>query len=114
MTSPFFPNLFLARSVLRAVTVRSRTGRNRYIAFRVYAPRGLSRSEVETAIRQLPARPSLVQFDGARGLVRCRHTERDAVRDELNALGQIGGVSARVETVGTSGTIAAARRKFLP
>jgi len=91
------------------VVVRDRVGRNRYVAFLVSPPVG--RARIAAALRDGPAALTLIEYDGARGLVRCPHTKKDATIAFLNAL-RIGG--AMVRTTGTSGTIRRARAKYLP
>jgi ribonuclease P/MRP protein subunit POP5 len=101
------------------MVVRERTGRVRYVAFRVVAPRPLARGDFLAALRQASAdrpdapRPRLVLFDGRRGLVRCRHTAKDATIALLRGLREVGDQALVVETLGTSGTIRRARKKYL-
>jgi len=92
----------------RTVVVRDRVGRNRYVAFLVSPPVG--RARIAAALRDGPAALTLIEYDGARGLVRCPHLAKDAAIAFLNAL-LIG--PARVSTTGTSGTIRKARAKYL-
>jgi len=89
--------------------------RDRYIAFEVEDPRrarGVA-SALQTAVAPWPreARPSIVFIQGVRGLVRCGHREKDAVIEILNSL-EVGDPPVRVRTVGTSGTIRAARSRY--
>ena len=92
------------------MVVRARQGRSRYIAFVVTPP--VAKGRLSAALRDAPGpeRPRLVEYDGARGLVRCAHTAKDATIVFLNAL-RVG--DARIRTIGTSGTIRKARQKFL-
>ena len=90
------------------MVVRDRVGRNRYIAFAVSPP--IPKARLAAALRGSPQALRLVEYDGARGLVRCPHTAKDATIAFLNAL-RIG--DARVETTGTSGTIRKAKAKYL-
>ena len=55
----------------------------------------------------------LVDFTRSSGLVRTTHLERDAAIVALTDIETVGGESVRVTTVGTSGTIRAATRKYL-
>jgi len=93
--------------------VSTRRPRYRYIAFRVDGPRAFRREEVLEALRTMPLRLWLVDFARSSGLVRTTHLEKDAAIHALNAIGTLGGESVRVTTVGTSGTIRAATRKYL-
>ena len=83
------------------------------MAFRVEAPRALAREEVLEALHALPEPLWLVDFDHPKGLARCTHLRKDATIDELRSLTSIGGVAVRVATLGTSGTIRAATRRYL-
>ncbi len=92
------------------MTVREKQGRNRYVVFVVSPPVDKGRFLAALKTARGPDRPWLVEYDGARGLVRCAHTAKDATIAFLNGL-HIGNASVR--TVGTSGTIRKAREKFL-
>ena len=83
-------------------------GRSRYVAFVVSPPIGKAR--LSAALRESPAPLALIEYDGARGLVRCPHTSKDATIAFLNVL-QLG--EARIRTTGTSGTIRRALAKYL-
>ena len=89
--------------------------RDRYIAFEFSETR-LGR-DVAAAIRAAfagrPAgeRAEIIFFAGRRGLVRCAHTQAEEVARALNAI-RIGGSYVPVRTVGTSGTIRAARARY--
>jgi len=87
--------------------------RYRYIAFRVDGPRPFRREEVLEALRTTTPRLWLVDFAGTLGLARTTHLEKDAAIHALSDIGAIGGERVRVTTVGTSGTIRAATRKYL-
>jgi RNase P/RNase MRP subunit POP5 len=54
-----------------------------------------------------------VGFDDPKGLVRCTHRQKEATIDALRAIRVIAGVAVQVTTLGTSGTIRAATRKYL-
>jgi len=91
------------------VTVRDKVGRNRYIAFVVTPP--VPKARLLAALKSsFGDRPWLVEYDGARGLVRCPHTAKDSTIAFLNAL-RVG--TSVIRTTGTSGTIRKARAKFL-
>lgn len=90
------------------MVVRDRTGRNRYVAF-VVAP-AADRRALLAALRDSPQRLHLVEYVGGRGLVQCAHTAKDATIAFLSSL-RVG--DATVRTVGTSGTIRRAKRKYL-
>lgn len=92
------------------MVVRDKVGRNRYVAFVVAPP--VDKPRLVSALKSAPGpdRPWLIEYDGARGLVRCAHTAKDATIEFLNAL-RVG--ASRIRTIGTSGTIRKAREKFL-
>lgn len=87
--------------------------RNRYVAFRVEGPRSIERHELAAALRTLSTRVWLVEFDGTLGLVRTTNVEKDAAIRALRAIDNVGNEPVRVHTIGTSGTIRAASRKYL-
>jgi RNase P/RNase MRP subunit POP5 len=93
--------------------VSTRRPRYRYIAFRVEGPRAFRHDEVLEALRTTPLRLRLVEFADGSGLVRTTHLEKDAAIRAVNGIGSIGGERVHVTTVGTSGTIRAATRKYL-
>lgn len=74
---------------------------------------------MEAALRRvsrgLPddARPRLVRFTGTEGIVRCGHRAKERVIDALRSIRTVGGQHATVETLGTSGTIRKATKKYL-
>ena len=91
----------------------TRRPRYRYIAFRVDGPRVFRREEVFEAIRGAPERLWLVEFRHPLGLVRTTHLMKDAAIRALVGIDTMAGESVRVTTMGTSGTIRAATRKYL-
>lgn len=91
----------------------SRPDRPRYVAFRVDAEKPVDFDDVVAALRERDDEAWLVDFDGEEGVVRCPHTRRDATVELLVGLDEIGGAGVDVETLGTSGTVRACRRKFL-
>ncbi len=91
----------------------TRRPRYRYIAFRVDGPRPFRREEVFEAIRVAPERLWLVEFRHPLGLVRTTHLSKDAAIRALVGIDTMAGERVRVTTVGTSGTIRAATRKYL-
>jgi len=93
--------------------VSTRRPRYRYIAFRVDGPRVFRREEVFEAIRVAPERLWLVEFRHPLGLVRTTHLTKDAAIRALVGIDTMAGERVRVTTLGTSGTIRAATRKYL-
>ena len=91
----------------------TRRPRYRYIAFRVDGPRAFRRDEVLEALHALPDPLWLVNFEHPKGLARCTHRNKDATIAALRGLTTIGRTTVRVTTLGTSGTIRAAARRYL-
>jgi ribonuclease P/MRP protein subunit POP5 len=97
--------------------------RRRYIAFRVSGGR-IDRERVVDILRSLlqqvsidapEAEPKLILYDEAsqRGLLRCGHRLLAQVKDKIGGVEGIDGKSAKFVILGVSGTIKAAKRKFL-
>jgi RNase P/RNase MRP subunit POP5 len=93
--------------------VSQRGPRRRYIAFRVVGPRPFTREEILSAIHSIAGTLWLVTFRDPKGLVRSTNLEKEEAIRSLNALRAIAGESVTVSTLGTSGTIRAAVRKYL-
>ena len=55
----------------------------------------------------------LVEFEGTSGLARTTNLEKDAAIQALNGIDAMAGQRVRIRTVGTSGTIRAATKKYL-
>jgi len=98
--------------------------RHRYIAFHircegdnppivqpqfVQALRHLSFVLYSTDIKDL--RVWVVYFDGTRGILKCRHTEKERVINLLCSLKKIDMVPVTVTTISTSGTIHGLKQK---
>jgi RNase P/RNase MRP subunit POP5 len=64
-------------------------------------------------LRALTPRLWLVDFEGTSGLIRTTNLEKDATIAALNRIDAMAGEAVQVRTVGTSGTIRAATRKYL-
>ncbi len=85
----------------------------RYVGFRVLAEGGPppDRRAMTDALDKvcgeagLQERKRLTVFTGELGVARCERSELGPMRAALSSIGTIGGRSARVETLVTSGTI---------
>ena len=86
------------------MVVKDKRGRRRYILF---TAGGAEEKDVRSSIRRHAPRIKLIFYDGTYGVVRCQHTEKDAVIDQLNRLEICG---QRVTTLKTSGTIKKLKR----
>lgn len=94
----------------------SRRTRHRYVLVRVRTPPGPPRPEFVRRLRALPSpvpgwnweeRAWLTRYDGAHGVIRCRRGDERTLAAALSAA-----TSLEVETVSTSGTIAALERRY--
>jgi RNase P/RNase MRP subunit POP5 len=65
------------------------------------------------ALRATTPKLWLVEFTGSAGLVRTTHLEKDAAIRALTHIVTMAGEPVAVTTIGTSGTIRAATRKYL-
>lgn len=113
-------------SFARRVTVKDRVGRVRHVAFRLEAPEAPSRADLVDAIRAVATdalgrdgfeamRPEVTAYAEAQGLLRVRHGHERAARDVLERVRFAGRAKAplRIVPLGTSGTMRAARAKWL-
>lgn len=97
--------------------------RKRYIAFKITAPQVISRNELISAIREKVKsneswgnmKPWLTIFEDNVGILRCVHTYKDEAVKLLTSIKIVGKekMPVNVETLGTSGTIKQAKRKYL-
>ncbi len=102
---------------------KARTPRKRYIAFKITAPRTISRKEFIVSIRQsIPDKnsweriePWLTVFEDNEGILRCTHTSKDEAIELLTSIKTVGRerIPVKIETLGASGTIKKAKRKYL-
>ena len=98
--------------------------RRRYIAFEVSGA-GVSKSDLAKTFNFLSNRirrpgagdpmPRLALYDvsSLRGLLRCGHKQVDVLKSAMAGINRIGGKRATLKVLGVSGTIRAAKRKFL-
>lgn len=105
------------------MTSSDKTARKRYIAFQITASRTISRNELIYEIRdkeksneyQEGIKPWLTVFENNEGILRCAHTKKDEAMRLLASIKSIGRekVPVKVITLGTSGTIKRAKRRYL-
>ncbi len=99
--------------------MKDRVGRKRYIAFRIEGGKDLQTGEVTRALREashhLPkeARPWLVHLRSGVGIVGVSHLHKDTAIPLLQSIKAVGDRDVKVHTLGTSGTIRQAIRKYL-
>ncbi|UCD92273.1 MAG: hypothetical protein JSV43_08675 [Methanobacteriota archaeon] len=103
------------------MVVKDRVGRSRYIAFEVASEKELKTGDLINTIKKVASkyddaekiRPWLIMFKKGKGIARCSHTARDECINLLQSIQSVGGNSVRIKTLGTSGTVRGARRKYL-
>ncbi len=99
--------------------IKSQRDKKRYIAFKVHAPRSISRKEFIAAIRANikdnnswnTMKPWLTVFGDNAGILRCTHTAKDEAIALLGSVSYVGRekTEVKVETLTTSGTIKKAK-----
>ena len=99
------------------MVVKEKRGRRRYIAFMVVSDFQLSKQELVSKIRERSMEldlkpPSLIQFEGKVGIVRCSHLEKDRTIELLGDIGVKGNKAFHVETLRTSGTLRTLREIY--
>jgi RNase P/RNase MRP subunit POP5 len=102
--------------------IKSQRDKQRYIAFRITAPRQLSRKEFIAVLRRNiqdqnswdRMKPWLTVFENNCGILRCTHTTADEARTLLASIQDFGRekTACKVETLCTSGTIKKAKSKI--
>ncbi|MBU3901817.1 MAG: hypothetical protein KKE04_00410 [Candidatus Thermoplasmatota archaeon] len=101
------------------MVVKDKVGRRRYIAFEIISDKTIPRNDVVKMIRKefvhryISVKPWLTRYNNNRGLLRCLHTGKDEAIKILTSVKQIGNINVEIKTIGTSGTIKAAMRKYL-
>ncbi len=114
---------YLLPQQFRNMPSKIKTERKRYIAFKITAPRVISRKELISTIREkvknneswVKIKPWLTIFEDNEGILRCVHTNKDEAVKLLTSIKIVGKekMPVSVETLGTSGTIKQAKRKYL-
>ena len=94
--------------------------RKRYIAFRIMSDEPTSGQELHALVKGLAGQGIAASIVGERfdarmqkGLIKVSNTKALALRALLNAVKRIGNRQAMITTLGTSGTIKVASRKYL-
>jgi RNase P/RNase MRP subunit POP5 len=103
------------------VVVKDRVGRSRYIAFEITSKGKVGTGDLISTFKRAAdkyedgevIRPWLIMFEKGKGIVRCSHTSKDECINLLQAIKGVGGKSVKIRTLGTSGTVRGARRKYL-
>jgi len=55
----------------------------------------------------------LIRFDGIKGIVRCKHIEKDNTIKLLTSINEISSIKVNIRTLGTSGTIKSLVKKHM-
>lgn len=103
------------------MVVKDRVGRSRYIAFEITSEKELRTGDLITSFKKAAdkyddaekIRPWLIMFKKGKGIARCSHTARDECINLLQSIKSVGGTAVKMKTLGTSGTVRGARRKYL-
>ncbi len=103
------------------MVVKDRVGRSRYVAFVVDSEREVGTGDLISAFKRVAdkyhdseqIRPWLIMFEKGKGIVRCGHTFKDECINLMQSIRTVGGVKVNIRTLGTSGTVRGARRKYL-
>lgn len=103
------------------MVVKDRAGRSRYIAFEVTSEKELRTGDLISTFKKVAdkyedaedIRPWLIMYKKAKGIVRCSHTAKDECINLLRSIRSVGGNAVKIRTLGTSGTVKGARRKYL-
>ncbi|MFQ5837208.1 MAG: Rpp14/Pop5 family protein [Thermoplasmata archaeon] len=99
--------------------MKDRVGRHRYVVFQVEGGENLETGEMIQALQEAStslaqdARPWLVLFRRGQGIVRCSHIHKEEVIQLLQSIREAGGREVRIRTLGTSGTVRRAMKKYM-
>jgi RNase P/RNase MRP subunit POP5 len=103
------------------VVVKDRVGRSRYVAFEVTSEDLVGTGDLIATFKRASdkyengerIRPWLIMFEKGKGIVRCAHKSKDECINLLQSIRGVGGKDVKIRTLGTSGTVRGARRKYL-
>jgi len=102
------------------VPLRRRAGRNRYIVFEIEGEGPFSLRNLIDAVGEGATekgaeemRLRIVLLEGRKGILRCSHLWKEEAIELLRSIETIGGKRVKVRTLGTSGTIRKAKRKYM-
>lgn len=103
------------------MVVKDRVGRSRYIAFLVSSKEEVRTGDLISTIKKAvdkyedaeKIRPWIIMFEKGKGIARCSHTAKDECINLLRSIRSVGGQSVQIRTLGTSGTVKGARKKYL-
>ncbi len=103
------------------MVVKDRVGRSRYVAFEVSSKSPVKTGDLITTFKRAAdryddaerIRPWLIMFEKGKGIIRCSHTSKDECINLLQSIKGVGGTRVKIRTLGTSGTVRGARKKYL-
>ncbi len=103
------------------MVVKDRVGRSRYVAFEVASESPINTGDLISTFKRTASkypdaekiRPWLIMFQKGKGIIRCSHTSKDECINLLHSIQGVGGNKVSIRTLGTSGTVRGARRKYL-
>ena len=97
--------------------------RKRYIAFEIISENNFTLQEIRNAILREAAKhnlegvfllPERYNTEKRIGLIKVGHKSALKLREVLNNMQEINNKQAKIKTLGTSGTVKTASRKYLP
>jgi RNase P/RNase MRP subunit POP5 len=101
------------------MVVKQKVGRKRYIAFEIIALRTISKNWIIKVVRKAFGKaseginPWIVKYRNNKGLLRCAHIKKQDAIKILTSINKINDIDIKIRTIGTSGTIKCATRKYL-
>lgn len=103
------------------MAVKDKIGRRRYIAFRIQCDKEIQENDLIRVVREKCSKenkleeikPWILRFENNQGLLRCSHLAKERAIEMLMSINEVNGVKVNIETLGTSGTIRSAVRKYL-
>jgi RNase P/RNase MRP subunit POP5 len=98
------------------MVVKDKRGRRRYIAFVLTQGGPITKGGLITLLREASRErgveePRVIQFDGAKGIMRCSHLRKEETVNILVSLGERK-KGIEVKTLSTSGTLRKLREQY--
>jgi len=102
------------------MVVKARIGRKRYIIFRIDATTDITKRDIiHTLNRSIAIKltqiPWVITVKNNFGLVKCNHLDKEKIIELLQSIHLVGKlkIPVTIKTLGTTGTIRSARKKYL-
>ena len=103
-----------------SMVVKSRIGRKRYIIFRINADIDITKRDIIYTLNRSKTinttqLPWVISIKNNIGLIRCNHLDKEKIIELLQSIHLIGNskIPVSIKTLGTTGTIRSARKKYL-